>query len=160
MAAIREKLHRSSMRLSQMQDLAGCRVIVPEIQAQDEVIDRVSALFAASVLDRRTKPNFGYRAVHLNVSRNGFNIEVQIRTRLQHLWAIYSERLADRFGNELKYGGGPERLRSMLGSASKMVEEFEMFEANFPESHIADPLRDVVRQALEFFLAVAEGRRP
>ena len=36
--AIVEKLKRGSMRLSQMQDIAGCRIIVDDILVQDAVV--------------------------------------------------------------------------------------------------------------------------
>ena len=37
--ALVEKLHRESIRLSQVQDIAGCRVVVADIAEQDRVVE-------------------------------------------------------------------------------------------------------------------------
>jgi ppGpp synthetase/RelA/SpoT-type nucleotidyltranferase len=78
-----------------MQDIAGCRVVVPDIPAQDRVIARLDQMFDATVIDRRVKPSNGYRAVHVVVREVGLPVEVQVRTDLQHVWAESSEKLAD-----------------------------------------------------------------
>lgn len=123
--AIVDKLCRSSMRLTQMQDIAGCRVVVPDIPAQDRVIARLDQMFDATVIDRRVKPSNGYRAVHVVVHEVGLPVEVQVRTDLQHVWAESSEKLADAFGSQLKYGGGPKEIRELLDVYSKMIGDFE-----------------------------------
>ena len=48
-----------------------------------------------------------------------------MRTVLQHVWAESSEKLADAFGNQLKYGGGPEEIRELLDDYSTMIADFE-----------------------------------
>ena len=70
--AIVDKLRRSSMRLTQMQDIAGCRVVVPDIPAQGRVIARLEQMFDVTIIDRRAKPSHGYRAVHVVVRDVGF----------------------------------------------------------------------------------------
>lgn len=58
------KLQRESIRLSQVQDIAGCRVVVRDVMEQDRVVESLAAAFpGAAVIDRRAKPQFGYRAV-------------------------------------------------------------------------------------------------
>jgi putative GTP pyrophosphokinase len=123
--AIVDKLCRSSMRLTQMQDIAGCRVVVPDIPAQDRVIARLDQMFDATVIDRRVKPSNGYRAVHVVVREVGLPVEAQVRTDLQHVWAESSEKLADAFGSQLKYGGGPKEIRELLDDFSRMIGDFE-----------------------------------
>lgn len=123
--AIVDKLSRSSMRLTQMQDIAGCRVVVPDIPAQDRVIARLDQMFDATVINRRLKPSNGYRAVHVVVREVGLPVEVQVRTDLQHVWAESSEKLADAFGSQLKYGGGPKEIRELLDDFSRMIGDFE-----------------------------------
>jgi putative GTP pyrophosphokinase len=60
------KLARESIRLSQMQDIAGCRVVVTGVPEQDRVVASSLAVFPrATVDDRRNEPRFGYRAVHV-----------------------------------------------------------------------------------------------
>ena len=120
------KLLRESARLSQVQDIAGCRVVVRSVVQQDDVIARLSSAFERLfVVDRRVQPSHGYRAVHAMVSVQGRTIEVQVRTELQHQWAEVSESLSDRWGVEVKYGGGPERIGRKLRLASQDVADFE-----------------------------------
>jgi ppGpp synthetase/RelA/SpoT-type nucleotidyltranferase len=103
-----EKLNRESIRLSQMQDIAGCRTVVPDLRDQDAAVDTISAAFnSVTVIDRRLKPSHGYRAVHLVVREAGKAIEVQVRTANQQLWAEICEKYADTIDPALKYGGGP-----------------------------------------------------
>lgn len=82
--AIIQKLRRQSIRLSQIQDIAGCRIVVPDLLTQDEAVDRLKELFVnVEIDDRREHPSHGYRAVHLIVEKAGKLIEVQVRTSLQ-----------------------------------------------------------------------------
>jgi putative GTP pyrophosphokinase len=84
-SAIVDKLHRSSMRLSQMQDIAGCRTVVVDVAGQDRVVASIESKFPCVVSDRRLQPSNGYRAIHVVARAGRFPIEVQVRTRLQHL---------------------------------------------------------------------------
>lgn len=64
--SIAEKLRRESIRLSQIQDIAGCRLLVSDITEQDRVVSSLVGLFpGSSVVDRRQRPSHGYRAVHV-----------------------------------------------------------------------------------------------
>jgi ppGpp synthetase/RelA/SpoT-type nucleotidyltranferase len=66
--SITDKLRRESIRLSQMQDIAGCRLVVEDIPAQEDVLEQLRQVFPnARVIDRRLDPSFGYRAIHLVV---------------------------------------------------------------------------------------------
>jgi len=56
-------------------------------------------------------------------------VEVQIHTTLQNLWAGLSERLSDRLGIELKYGGGDPSFRSTLDGLSETIREFEALDS-------------------------------
>jgi tRNA synthetases class I (I, L, M and V) len=59
-SSIADKLRRESLRLRQMQDIAGCRVIVGDVLVQDESVLCLSRSFAnASVVDRRKIPSHG-----------------------------------------------------------------------------------------------------
>lgn len=105
---------RQPARLSAIQDIAGARVIVPETDAQDDLVGRICARFPEAIVDdKRARPAFGYRAVHIIVSAP-LPLEIQVRTVIQHAWAQLSERLADQYGFELKYGGGPDNIRTAL----------------------------------------------
>jgi ppGpp synthetase/RelA/SpoT-type nucleotidyltranferase len=128
-ASVFAKLQREHLRLSQMQDIAGCRMVVGNIVEQGQVATTLSAMLPSSALvDRRVKSSHGYRAVHVIVNSLGKPIEVQVRTVLLHSWAELSEKISDRFGSELKYGGGPEFYRQLLMKLSELVASLEALE--------------------------------
>ncbi len=115
-----EKLRRMpDLRLSEMQDLAGARVVAEMTRGeQDLLVEQIRGRFDASkVKDRRADPSFGYRAVHIIVKVQGRPVEIQVRTRLQDLWAQIVERLADQWGRGIRYGEPPSeptrRVREM-----------------------------------------------
>src|ERR1017187_1948661 len=82
--SITEKLRREKIRLTQMQDIAECRLVVPDVVAQNQVMDcLMSVLPQAGLVDRRKKPSFGYRAVHIIAAARNRPVEIQIRTELQ-----------------------------------------------------------------------------
>lgn len=127
--SISEKLRRESIRLTQIQDIAGCRLTVSDIANQDLVVQQLNDLFNNSiVVDRRQKPSHGYRAVHVIVSCLDKMVEIQVRTALQHLWAELSEKLSDVVEPAVKYGGGDEIVRELLERASSLVNEEELME--------------------------------
>ena len=59
-SAISEKLKRESIRLTQIQVIAGCRLILSDSLEQDRVVsDLIRVLPAAKVVDRRISPSHG-----------------------------------------------------------------------------------------------------
>jgi ppGpp synthetase/RelA/SpoT-type nucleotidyltranferase len=143
--SIVEKLRRESIRLSQMQDIAGCRVVVEDINKQIRVVRLLKKRFPeAREINRgpiilpirrmmrgmpgESWPSSGYRAVHIIAIISGKPIEIQVRSSLQHLWAELSERAADVLDPTIKYGGGPEKWRKLLASLSEWIAEHEMIE--------------------------------
>lgn len=109
-----EKLRRSPRGpLASIQDLAGFRIVGGfSFGQQDQLRDEIMRRFPAdprepAFKDRRAEPSYGYRAVHVMVCIGDVNIEIQIRTLAQHMWADMMERLADRLGRQIRYGGAP-----------------------------------------------------
>jgi len=145
--SIAEKLRRESIRLTQIQDIAGCRIIVADIASQETVVKSLSELFKdATVIDRRQQPSHGYRAVHVVVRYEEKLIEIQVRTALQQLWAELSEKFSDIFDPMVKYGGGDEFTRTVLINQSSMIANEETL-----EKQVASDLRedlDSVRQRM------------
>ena len=128
--SIAEKLRRESIRLSQMQDIAGCRVVVADVVQQELFVASLRTIFpGAAVIDRRDKPSYGYRAVHIIVEVSGKPVEIQVRTALQHLWAELSEKSSDVLDPTIKYGGGTAEWRTILTRSSVVVAAYEEFEA-------------------------------
>ncbi len=121
--SIVDKLLRGSIKLTQIQDIAGCRIVVKDIADQNKIVDQLKALFNDNkVRDRREKPSHGYRAVHLIVFIDSKTVEVQVRTELQDLWAELSEKCADTFGQSIKYGSGNEKVLIILESLSLLIQ--------------------------------------
>ena len=127
--ALIEKLHRETIRLTQVQDIAGCRIIVPDILEQDRVVASLRTVFPdADLDDRREDPSYGYRAVHIVVQFSGSLVEIQVRSSVQHIWAELSEKLSDVVDSAIKYGGGPPDIQDLLANASSMIASFEKLE--------------------------------
>ncbi len=128
-ASIIAKLRRERIRLTQMQDVVGCRLIVRGISEQEVVTQSLTSIFESfSIVDRREKPSYGYRAIHLIVKLQEKPVEVQVRTSLQQLWAELSERFFD-VEPDIKYGGGDDIHKTILATISRNVKEIEMQEA-------------------------------
>ncbi len=127
--SISDKLRRESIRLTQIQDIAGCRLIAADIANQEPVVQSLQSLFEdVTIVDRRKQPSHGYRAVHVIVSYQGKMIEIQVRTALQHLWAELSEKFSDVVDPAIKYGGGDEKVQRILAHASTTVINTESLE--------------------------------
>ena len=139
------KLQRQRhLRLSQMQDISGCRLVV----SGSDTMELLASVFRPgtrqdleglgppirldAVDDRRGGGTSGYRALHWIVVVGEKRVEVQIRTQAQHVWANISEKLADRFGDEIKYGGdipGKPYVRRTLDALSEMLRQIDDAEA-------------------------------
>lgn len=112
-----EKLKRGSpSQLSRVQDIVGVRVVEEmTLGAQDDLVGRIRRYFPKEkVVDRRKKPSHGYRAVHVIVQIDGMWIEIQVRTALQHLWAETTEKLADEWGRQIRYGEPPSKPKTRV----------------------------------------------
>jgi hypothetical protein len=125
MPSIRGKLVKQQWPLDKIQDLAGCRTIVPSIKDARALIERMRRL-NRHVLHRedpyidKPKAN-GYRCHHMIYRYRGdgddavFNerrVEVQIRTLIQHTWATAVEAVGAYRSENMKAGeGSPEWLR-------------------------------------------------
>lgn len=124
--AIVEKLKRESSRLSQVQDIAGCRIVAANVRVQDEICETIGVMFSdVTNIDRRVKPTNGYRAVHLVARYKGWPVEIQVRTQFQHAWAEISEKISDAYGQEIKYGRGEQWAIDFLSRLSVLSERLE-----------------------------------
>lgn len=125
--AITEKLKRETIRLNQIQDIAGCRVIVANLATQDHVVENMAILLSdVEVDDKRLNPTNGYRAIHVIATKYGRPVEIQVRTMLQNIWADLSEKVADKFGHSIKYGKGDEAAIDFLTRLSSATSSLEM----------------------------------
>jgi ppGpp synthetase/RelA/SpoT-type nucleotidyltranferase len=148
--SIIEKLRRETIRLSQMQDIAGCRLVVPNVLVQNQVVERLkSALPKAVAVDRRKQPSYGYRAVHIIATARNKPIEIQVRTALQHVWAQMSEKLSDVVDPAVKYGGGDADTQNILARFSKIIASFEEKESVASAAELVGELSQFLTYAIE-----------
>lgn len=127
--AIIEKLKRESIRLSQFQDIAGCRIVVGTIVNQNQIVSSLINIFPNSkIVDRRLNPSHGYRGVHIIVDVEGQSVEIQVRSMLQHLWAEFSEKLSDVIDPSIKYGGGNDDIQAELQETTALIAKIESTE--------------------------------
>ncbi len=135
--SISDKLRRESIRLTQIQDIAGCRLIVSDIANQESVVQSLNGLFEhTTIVDRRQQPSHGYRAVHVIASCHDKMIEIQVRTSLQQIWAELSEKYSDVRDPAIKYGGGDETIQGILTETSSLVTMEESTETDL--THVMD----------------------
>ncbi len=129
------KMARETIRLSQVQDIAGCRIVVADLEEQERLIATLGRAFAkVTLVDRRESPTYGYRAVHVIVEVLDRTVEIQVRTMLQHTWAELSEKLSDLVDPAIKYGGGPAHVKELLLRSSSALRSVEEAERLFAEA--------------------------
>lgn len=127
-----DKLVRfEGMKLSRMEDIGGCRVVVPDMAASRDLARRLKKNWTIR-RDRdyvtEPKPD-GYRARHLTAVKDGRFVEVQIRTVLQDFWANTVERDGRRTGVGLKFGDGTTVVRDQYRQISELMAAEERGEA-------------------------------
>lgn len=143
--SIVKKLRRfDSMSLRSMQDIGGCRVIVKTPKKLDKVVRELRKIpgFKNSEGRFRSKDYIkspkedGYRSYHLigkfpDEYGSTKNIEVQVRTVLQHDWATTLE-IVDLFTNQaLKSNQGECEWKQFFSNVSKqfsIMESIHMFD--------------------------------
>jgi hypothetical protein len=143
LSSIDLKLRRfSSMQLSQMQDIGGCRAIVGSLQQVEGLVKKYETSDLKHALNDKddyvaNPRTSGYRSVHLIYKYlsdkqapsiyNGLSIEVQLRSRLQHAWATAVETVGTFLQQALKSSQGEERwLRffALMGSALAVLRMY------------------------------------
>lgn len=93
---ILRKLRRLHVRLTQLQDVGGVRIIVDKNRHVDGLVNYIKDKVSSAgefdikrVTDYREmgRDDTGYRSVHLIINRNNVALELQIRSRIQPYWA-------------------------------------------------------------------------
>lgn len=151
LTSIETKLLRNpKMQLSQMQDLGGCRAIMPTLGDVTKLVEayrradtrnakdegKVCSKLARDPYDYIANPKAdGYRGVHLVYKYNsankdyeafnGHRVEIQLRSRLQHYWATTVE-VVDTIAQEgIKAGRGSADWRRFFALMSSAIARKE-----------------------------------
>ena len=140
----------SSTRLSQIEDIVGVRVTLPNMNALNTFVSDINGCEIRNSEhnegmlkehDYINKPKSdGYRGIHqifkFKNNNKSFRIELQIRTKLQHEWATTVEVLSYLYKSNFKKGLGNKncleflRLTSALFSIeekSPVLDEFQEY---------------------------------
>lgn len=129
--SIVRKCLKLDIQISRMDDLIGIRVVVPSMNDQASLCERLRAQSGY----QRSKDYVGvhrpdgYWSCHelFRIDGQGeaaggsVRFEVQVRTLAQHLWASTSEAL----GLQVKDGGGPPEIRESLSSLAASLRDWE-----------------------------------
>jgi len=150
------------LRLAQMQDIGGCRVVVNSVRSVNRLVQsyRDSAIkhelvHADNYINEPRSS--GYRGIHLiyryhsdkNTDFNTLKLEMQVRTRLQHAWATAVETVGTFKQQALKSGLGDGqwlRFFALMGSIIAIREKSPVVPGtpdNLPD------LRDELRTFVE-----------
>lgn len=140
LSSIVTKLDRfPEMKLTQIQDIAGCRAIVSSVGRVYELVESYKRSDIKHKLVHeddyiKNPKESGYRSYHLvyryysdKKSRkwNGLKVEVQIRSPLQHAWATAVETVGIFIRHALKSSRGDEdwlRFFALMGTAIALRE--------------------------------------
>jgi ppGpp synthetase/RelA/SpoT-type nucleotidyltranferase len=165
--SIRLKLARfPDMKLSQIQDLGGCRAVVKTIADVDKLVVAYKRATAKNPKSRHellhakdyiTDPKSdGYRSYHMiyryrsrtqkHHPYNGLKIEIQIRTKFQHAWATAVEIVSTFTGQALKSNIGDDSWKRFfkLMSTNLALREGRPPVPDTPSNH--DELRKELRE--------------
>lgn len=140
--SIAQKLHRlPKMKLTQMQDIGGCRAVVKSLAAvrQLDLYYQKESNIKHELITRDdyiTWPQkSGYRGIHLvyryfsdkkaKAIYNDLKIEIQLRSQYQHAWATAVETVGTFVRHALKSSQGPDewlRFFALMGTAIAIRE--------------------------------------
>ncbi|PWR18745.1 RelA/SpoT domain-containing protein [Zavarzinia compransoris] len=157
-----ESIHRkltqkNSMRMTQMQDIAGCRVVFKEKGSVYSLVEEYKNTGFSHAFkgekDYILNPKAdGYRSYHLifqykgrgvNMKYDNLKIEIQIRTQPQHAWATAVEAVGLFTRQALKSNQGNQdwlRFFALMGTAISIIENCN------PVPGTPDNRRELVRE--------------
>ncbi len=135
----RKLVAKSSMRMTQMQDIAGCRAVFSKLADVYKLVELYNTrqfghkFRNAKDYIANPKPD-GYRSYHLvyeyvgsgpGVPYTGLRVEIQVRTQTQHAWATAVEAVGIFTRQALKSNQGDVgwlRFFSLMGTAIASIE--------------------------------------
>lgn len=141
---------KGSMRLTQMQDIGGCRAVLDTIdqvyQLTESYRNGRGIYEIVHVDDYISAPKeSGYRSIHLILRYHSRKhpefskllLEIQIRTVVQHAWATAVETVGAVIGQALKSSEGEEKWLHYFQYASLALEAMETSQvSNFEDERL------------------------
>ncbi len=153
------KLKRSkSIRLSQMQDVGGLRAIFETNDDIDEAVrlikDKAKRKYVVikKLADYREngRQESGYRALHMIFERNGYSIEMQLRSLVQHAWAEEVERASIICKSPLKEGEGPMGVKEYFKLTSNLLHKHDHgYPINRENIREVEQYRELIRSIID-----------
>lgn len=138
-----DKLARfPSAKLDRFYDIAGCRVVVTDLNELEMLCSRIESTLDCDVNQSRKRnyvaegcrPESGYRGRHLILRFDGLecglrlSVELQVRTEMQHLWATAVELYDRARGTRLKFGERNPTSWEFFRRASEVIRRLEEHE--------------------------------
>ena len=144
--SIKLKLEKMDLTIDKMQDIAGIRIVVDNIdnvysigsiiRSMENSLNFQSQFKKENDYIKKMKDS-GYRSYHIIYNWNYKKeqnkqcfIEIQVRTKVQHSWATAVEVLGFYKKQHLKQGVGDKEIRNILVDLSKCFELIEKKEIN------------------------------
>lgn len=146
---ISKLINEPSMRLTQMQDIGGCRAVLDSIDSVYELknsyLDSKGQFEIVHIDDYIRSPKAsGYRSIHIILRYNSLKypeynrllLEVQARTTTQHAWATAVETVGAVTNQALKSSEGEDKWLRYFQNASLALESLEkpLFTTIVPKS--------------------------
>ncbi|MCD4705045.1 RelA/SpoT domain-containing protein [bacterium] len=134
------KNNKATMKLTQMQDIAGCRVIMSNIELTRKLY--YNSYVKGDLKHKKVNEKDyisnpkedGYRSIHLiyryvsdkgKKDYNGLLVEVQIRSKLQHVWATAVETVGFFTGQAIKSNEGEKEWNNFFKLVSSVFARIE-----------------------------------
>ncbi|MDZ7965226.1 MAG: RelA/SpoT domain-containing protein [Nostoc sp. DedSLP03] len=142
-----------NMKLQTMQDIGGCRVVLSDVKKVHTLRDLLLNSKTKNELVRQddyieNPKDSGYRGIHLiykykgkkDYIYNGYTIEIQVRTKIQHSWATAVEVAGTFLKESLKSGEGPEKWLHFFKLVSLLLA---FLENCLPENITNERLKEI-----------------
>lgn len=144
-----EKLKRMpACSLANVRDVAGVRVVLAGNLTQQAYLCAAAVALLHEqgerdpvLIDHRSTPVSGYRALHAEIRIGRMPVEIQVRTEMQESWANLFERVADEWGRGIRYGELPtanvEFASICVDLLSKISLVIQKYEDNLDQYELA-----------------------
>lgn len=161
-SSILNKLDRNPQsRLGTMQDIGGLRIVVPSMSALRKAYDVISYNIPDNFELTKDPINYikepktisGYRSIHFvfkyhseNEDLDGMKIELQLRTKLQHSWAMAVETAELITGTALKSSQGEEEWQIFFKIVSSLYAIREQTPILYEHQEKGETMKSLMKQ--------------